>query len=181
MRILSARLFSRGSQTEPTFGLITDEWLTSLNKTVKYSTRSVYLSIAEKYIPQALRIKPISLVTAADIDQLLDEAEHPLGRRALSASRMRTIHTVVDAILSFARQKGLKTVTYQHGRRRAEPDKQEIVPLTQEEQAALEHWLFEHMNTSSLGILMCLYTGLRLGEICAAHCAESQGTGRRPG
>ena len=131
MQILSARIFSRGNQAEPTLGLVADEWLDSLSATVKYSTYSVYSSIAEKYIPQALRSKPVSSVTAGDIGRLLNEAEHPPGREALSASRMHTICTVVDAILSFARQKGLKAVTCNYGRRRANPAKHEIDPLTQ--------------------------------------------------
>lgn len=39
--------------------------------------------------------------------------------------------------------------------------------LTITEQNSLEEYLIKHLNPSTLGILLCLYTGLRLGEICA--------------
>lgn len=108
MGILSARLFSLGFQTEPTFGLITDEWLTGLSKTVKYSTRSAYLSITEKYIPQALRTKPISRVTAEDLDRVLDEAEHPPGKGTLSASLCALFARLSMRYSALPGKKGLK-------------------------------------------------------------------------
>ena len=103
--MLLSRLFSRDTPTEPTLGLVTDEWLDSLSTGVKRSTHSIYSAIAAKYIPCGLRSKPISSVTAGDIQQLLYEAEHPPRREALSVSRMHTICTVISSILDFARER----------------------------------------------------------------------------
>lgn len=167
MQIPLARLFSRGAPAEPTFGSVADEWLDSTGTNIKHSTRSVYSTVAAKYIPSWLQVKPVSRVTAGDIQQLLYEAEHPPGREPLSASRMRTICTVINAILSFARDKGLDAAAHYQPRRSPGAAGPEVNPLTKDEQTALESWLLDNMGESSLGVLICLYTGLRLGEICA--------------
>ena len=117
MQIPLARLFSRGAPAEPTCGSVADEWLDSTGTNIKHSTRSVYSTVAAKYIPSWLQVKPVSRVTAGDIQQLLYEAEHPPGREPLSASRMRTICTVINAILSFARDKGLDAAAHYQTRR----------------------------------------------------------------
>lgn len=167
MQIPLARLFSRGAPAEPTFGSVADEWLDSTGTNIKRSTRSVYSTVAAKYIPRWLQVKPVSRVTSGDIQQLLYEAEHPPGREPLSASRMRTICTVINAILSFARDKGLDAAAHYQPRRSPGAAGPEVNPLTKDEQTALESWLLDNMDESSLGVLICLYTGLRLGEICA--------------
>lgn len=56
MQILFARLFSRITPTEPTFGLVASEWLDSVSTCVKRSTYSVYSAIAAKYIPLGVLI-----------------------------------------------------------------------------------------------------------------------------
>lgn len=173
MQILFARLFSRITPTEPTFGLVANEWLDSVSTCVKRSTYSVYSAIAAKYIPLGLQAKPITSVTAGDIHRMLYEAEHPSGREPLSASRMHTICTVINSILDFARDRGLdsacRPVHHSAGASRPSVD-----PLTGEEQTRLEQWLVNNMDLSALGVLICLYTGLRLGEICAIVICQTK-------
>lgn len=166
MQILFARLFSRITPTEPTFGLVANEWLDSVSTCAKRSTYSVYSAIAAKYIPLGLQAKPITSVTAGDIHRMLYEAEHPSGREPLSASRMHTICTVTNSILDFARDRGLDSACrpMHHSAGASRPS---VNPLTGEEQTRLEQWLVNNMDLSALGVLICLCTGLRLGEICA--------------
>ena len=46
-------------------------------------------------------------------------------------------------------------------------DTQEMRVLTASEQAALLGVLFSDMDLYKLGVLLCLYTGIRIGELCA--------------
>lgn len=39
--------------------------------------------------------------------------------------------------------------------------------LTRNEQQILENYLYQNIDLSKMGILLTLYTGLRLGELCA--------------
>ena len=45
--------------------------------------------------------------------------------------------------------------------------KKEIQVFTLKEQRALEVYLHEHMDTFALSVLLTLYTGIRIGELCA--------------
>ena len=167
MQILSAQPLQRNDRPSPTLGQIADEWLESLSSGVKFSTLSAYSAIAAKYIPEELRSKPVSRATASDIRQLLRAAEHPPGRAELSLSRMHSISTVICSILDYARGNGLSAVVYRQERGRSGAARHEIDPLTLSEQERLEKWLLANLDESTLGVLICLYTGLRLGEICA--------------
>lgn len=39
--------------------------------------------------------------------------------------------------------------------------------LTVREQEVLEQYLYEHMDYETLSVLICMYTGIRIGELCA--------------
>ena len=45
--------------------------------------------------------------------------------------------------------------------------KKDIQVLTKEEQKKLETYLLQNLTEDNFGILLCLYTGLRIGEVCA--------------
>ena len=45
--------------------------------------------------------------------------------------------------------------------------KKEIIIFSKEDQLLLENFLLNNLNYINLGIYLCLYTGLRIGEICA--------------
>ena len=44
--------------------------------------------------------------------------------------------------------------------------------FSKDEQAILERYLCLDIDNSKLGILLCLYTGLRIGEICALKWSD---------
>ena len=48
-------------------------------------------------------------------------------------------------------------------------EKKEIQILSKENQLLLEKYLLEHLSPLSFGIYLTLYTGLRIGEICALN------------
>ena len=50
--------------------------------------------------------------------------------------------------------------------------KKETIVLQREEQAKLERYIRNHLDPSTLGILLCLYTGIRLGEICGLRWSD---------
>ena len=48
-------------------------------------------------------------------------------------------------------------------------EKKEILILSENDQILLEKYLLEHLSPLSFGIYLSLYTGLRIGEICALN------------
>lgn len=84
----------------------------------------------------------------------------------LSPSYVKDIMIVVKSIISFA-------VTEQMCHPLSSPiykpqvRKKELNILTREEQAVLEQYTRNNINGTNVGVLISLYTGLRIGEICA--------------
>ena len=159
------------ARPQPTLGLVSERWLEQLRGAVKPSTWSNYAAIARKYIPPELAAAPISSVTNEALDSLLSAAAEPPGRGRLSASRLNGISTVIRGIFDYAGRSGLCELKYslkvKSGARRDAK-----LPLNPEEQRALERRLLADGGPVSAGILLSLYTGLRIGELCALRWGD---------
>ena len=44
-----------------------------------------------------------------------------------------------------------------------------LTVLSDDAQATLEKWLFSDLSLNNAGIILALYTGMRLGEVCAVR------------
>lgn len=146
-----------------TFHEAAEGWLEEIKKTKKYSTYVKYRGIYEKHIHKSFGSLPIS-----DINSDILAKQMEIG---ISDSLCKSIYCVFHHIIAFA------SVQYQtpeiHLRRYVVHTK--VIPakiLTISEQRKLILFLHQDMDRSKLGILICLSTGLRLGEICALKWSD---------
>jgi len=149
------------------FGEVLDVWLASSALKHKRSTHSTYETVAERHIrPRfgALRVSDITPETTAEFlrDKLAGSAKEP----PLSSSTVCSIVTVLRAVLRCAGTMGC-TVNAWGALSRPRLDTAEAGVLSAPEQERLEAFLRRDESSERLGVLVCLYTGLRLGEICA--------------
>ena len=88
------------------------------------------------------------------------------GTGGLSASYVGSIMIIVSSAISFAVAEQmcqpLKTPIY-----KPQPEKCELEILSFEEQLLIEQHIRDNLTPTNIGILISLYTGLRIGEICA--------------
>ena len=143
---------------------IASVWLLQIKEDKKYSTFVKYNQIYENHLKDifsGIRTKDFSP------DSVIDK----LRRRSFSSSSLtKSVYSVANQILRFAHE------LYGTDYCRFSPNKEHkkstpIVIFTASEQKRLlteiRRDLYEEVNHYRLGILTCLYTGLRLGEICA--------------
>lgn len=159
------------TRPQPTLGFVSERWLEQLRGAVKPSTWSNYAAIARKYIPPELAAVPISSVTNEALDSLLSAAAGPPGREKLSASRLNSINTVLKSIFDYAGRSGLCELKYSF-KVKSGAHRDAKLPLTPEEQRALERTLLSDSGSAGAGILLSLYTGLRIGELCALRWGD---------
>lgn len=88
------------------------------------------------------------------------------GKGGLSAAYVRSIALVIDAALRFGVSEGMCGSHDFSIKKPALPVK-ELSTLSRENQLKLEKSLLTDMNGTKLGIYISLYTGLRIGEVCA--------------
>lgn len=144
------------------FYLVADEWLAMVQNTKKHATFIKYRFIYQKYIKKKLE----SLVLARIDRNILSQVFQNENNVVMSDSLQKSISCVMNQILSYAASNyhmeiiKCSSQTQKAGNR-------PVIILSQTEQARLLHYLYEKMDIFKLGIVICLSTGLRLGEICA--------------
>ena len=149
------------------FSKILDGWLKQKQSIVKISTFNKYKNLLEKYILPNLGDLQITEIDSAKVNSmitcLLAREETDDG---LSPKTIRDICMIIKSSLKYAA--ALHSVTVNSLELYIPSSSQkEVRALSISEQKALEKWLLTDLDLRKLGILVCLYTGLRIGEICA--------------
>jgi len=90
------------------------------------------------------------------------------GRGGLSNSTLQVLFLILKSSLEYAvRERYIAPLDFTL--KCPEVKRESAKALTVDEQAMLERSLRSDLDASKLGILLCLYTGLRIGEVCALH------------
>lgn len=162
-------------QETPLFEQAAALWLESVRYTVKQSTYQQYWRLVTLHIIPAFRGIPAGLLGE---DEIIRYIEHGLtkGRLdqagGLSPKTLRDILTVLKSVLRFLqRRQWTEQTRFDIPLPKLEPKEIEI--LSEGQQFALETFL-NHPDSGlcGLGVLVCLYTGLRIGEICALRWGD---------
>lgn len=150
------------------FAEIAEEWLESLKPQLKESSIVKYSNILNAYLLPAFREKQISDISRDDIMALSSRMLASGGRKenGLSPRTVTCALAVLKSIFSYASKTKHCPLADVRGISVKQPQKPMQI-LSWMEQQKLSHYLCEHLTLCNLGILLCLYTGLRVGEICA--------------
>ncbi|MCL1998217.1 MAG: site-specific integrase [Turicibacter sp.] len=152
------------------FGNVLDFWLERKKIGLKESSYVKYFNLINNHIKPSLGKYRLADINSTTLNSYILE-KHKAGRckssGGLSEKTLKDIATVIKSALRFAKEERLLSdVPFINIIFPREKPK-EMRVLTKNEQAALEKYLCEDMDKSKLGILLCLYTGLRIGEICS--------------
>jgi len=145
------------------------EWLDVQALIVKASTYVKFRNLIANHITPALGKLPLEQITTAHITRFMQgKAEHGRldGHGGLSNSSLQVLMLIVKSSLEYAARERYilpMAFTLKCPEVKREPAK----ALTVKEQALLELLLRSDLDISKLGVLLCLYTGLRIGEVCA--------------
>ena len=139
-----------------------EEWLALINREKKYATYMKYYTIYEKYIRKEVGEVLLSELTSEKLSGIFQREE----QGNLSGSIQNSISCVLKQILDYAVcHRYLAAIPYFRPRRRTSTRPAEV--LNASEQTRLLHYLYKEMDIYKLGIVICISTGLRLGEICS--------------
>lgn len=143
-----------------TFEKVVTLWKAEKRQWVKDATYAVYLQHLKNYILpffQNSRGKP-TLEQAQEFAKVL-------VAKGLSPKSIRDITTVLRMILRHGERLGAwPHVDFELHQRERGPKRLDV--LTQRDQRTLISYLRSHPGYRELGLLICLHTGLRIGELC---------------
>lgn len=143
-------------------------WLSNIRPQIKESSYVKYRSILETHVMPVLGDCRLSAIHTGLIEQFFtDMLDHGKSDGSgLSAKTVSDIKSVLKMALTFAAHEGwMHECGMEHIVIRQEIRK--IRVLTKEEQAELEKNLLMECSNLHIGIYISLYTGIRLGELCA--------------
>ncbi len=148
---------------------VLDAWLQSTRINIKESTYARYSHLIETHIRPQLGKYPLSKISTQLIEGFI-ETQLNSGRLdkngGLSAKTVTDILTIVKSTMEYARYNDLIVSCHLSKLTIKKKDK-EMRVLCQSEQDALIRVLIADMDLYKFGVLLSLYTGIRIGELCA--------------
>lgn len=152
-----------------TLGGYSKLWLKDIQLNVKHSTFIKYTNIITNHILPDLENYEITRMNTELIKQFANEklTRGNLNKNGgLSAKTVRDILSVLKLLFRYIESQGedincdFEQITIKSSRKQAEE-------ISLSVQTTLTQYLLSNIDNIKLGILICLYTGIRLGEICA--------------
>lgn len=153
----------------PLFRDTANLWMEDGRIRLKGATACRYRNILDSHIIPDLGLRPLHKITGPEINTYLaDKLDHGRldGKGGLSASYVRSIMLVVKSILTFAAENKMCAPL---GTRisKPQPEIKELSILSLDDQKALETVCLTQIDATKVGVLLSLYAGLRIGEVCA--------------
>lgn len=152
-----------------TYSQLLDEWLWSTRLKVKESTYARYLQLIQAHIRPTMGKYLLSQITLRSIENFIAfqlKSGRLDAKGGLSSKTVADMLTIIKSTLEYANMNNY--ITHCNLKKLSIKKKEnEMRVLTNDEQEALIKELFENMNFSKFGVLLSLYTGIRIGELCA--------------
>ena len=150
------------------FFTISNEWLDTSESRLKYSSYTKYRNILYKYLQPQYGIFSISEIDRSKVSNYIAEllsSGGPTGN-GLAPKTVADMLNVLKNIFSYAsKTKGINTVDLSGIYVKQKSHLIRVLSFVEQER--LNEYLYSHLDLRNLGILVCLYTGIRIGEICA--------------
>lgn len=138
---------------------LANEWLEYKKTSIKESTYYNYMFIIEKYLMPYFRGEYVHNIT--NYNSLIQNLS-----KKLSSKTIRDIMCILKAMLKYYEEEyecrlKIKKVNL------PKLEKNKIEILTKKEKQKLINYCMNNLSKETLGIIICLNTGLRIGEICS--------------
>lgn len=145
---------------------VASDWLTDIKSYRKYSTYVKYEYIYNNHIKEHLGNKYIENIEPQDCIRMI---EHECFEKdsKLSQSTFNSIRNVIMQIMKYGNNPIEFTIDTYKVRQSYSSYNENLKVFSNDEQIKLRNYLLENTDSYKLGIYVCMFTGLRLGEICA--------------
>lgn len=135
-------------------------WLDSKDN-LKLQSLISYENLINNYITTSIGNIDMNKLNKTDIEQLFND----LTRRNIAISTKKTLIYIIRSSLNYSYNNGYSEYIDVSNIKFKLPNKV-IYVLSKEKQNILENKLKDNPNIRKICLLLCLYTGLRVGEIC---------------
>lgn len=158
-KLILAKINSENKSDKTKAAVLCDSWLTYKEQSIKESSLVKYKSITEKYI------KPyFNKIPAKRTDKFIIESfAKNLTAEGYSAQTVKITLSVLESVFSYS---GVN-INFSFKQFIPKQEHGEIHILSENERKKFEKYLFESNDPCKIGIILTLYSGVRIGELCA--------------
>lgn len=153
---------------EETFRSAAEDWLVFIEPTLKESSISRYRTVLEKHLlPEFgdIKVSNISRNDVANFSARLLSCGSKNGT-SLAPKTVSSIQSVMKNVMDYVRHvKCIPVIDFNGLTVKQSTHTLRVFSLC--EQKNLNNYLLKDITLTKLGILLCLYTGIRIGELCA--------------
>lgn len=168
------------SQTKPvpfkqstTFSELAEKWLSHIQSTVKESTYTRYARIVRSYLCPHIKNMLVCKMDIPYIQQLTESLSKKGGVKGdpLAPKTVTDILCVLKAIFRYGQENSYPCINLSqiHTPKRKKSTK---TILPEDIRLLIEHSTLQAQDTTGLGILLTLFTGLRIGEVCGLQWGD---------
>lgn len=151
------------------FDRIIDDFIKQAEYTVKHSTYNHYVNMIEAHIRPYFENRSCEFMTSSDIEKFASEKlrnGRMDGKGGLSPKSVKDLLSVLRRILKYGVEKEILNFSILNFS--APKTRQNSIQILEKDEACiLKRKILESNESYKFGIYLCLYTGLRLGEVCA--------------
>ena len=143
--------------------------------TVKRRTYERYLQLARKHIAERIGEKELWEITPLELQQFITELlrnGNLITGRGLSANTVNGIVTVLKGSLKAAYILSEIPEPVADRIKRPKPREKAVTCFSRNEQKKIEQAVLSGKKEKMIGVVLCLYTGLRIGELLALKWSD---------
>lgn len=165
------KALENGRQTDAKTEKVADigrAWLSKAALTLKESSARKYEDIFRCYILPEFGEDKLSEVTNQRVISFVDAllAEGGARKQGLTPATVAEILSAMNGIRSYAIKRGY-SAAFSTECVRLKRSRGDIRVFSREEEQKLLDYLMGNMDLPAMGIFLCLFTGIRVGELCA--------------
>ena len=168
------RLTDMDYESQPKAGTVeavAKAWIKDSAHKWKESTKCRYQEKLNNYILPYFGKREFSDISTAEVESFISmiQTDGMSGKKPVGPGTARSVLTVLKQIRLHALKMDHQ-VRFNPECIIVRPQKAEITVFTEEEEKKLVARLKSNTNETDAGFLTCLFTGIRVGELCALNC-----------
>lgn len=151
------------------FKKASEQWIESICNSAKESTKVKYQNMLNNHILPVLGEYDVYAINSEILEEFAQHKSNAGrldGSGGLSRSTVLTLLVIIHSVLNYAIDDG-RIPNCRPNKIRLKKNENSLRVLSDSRLCTLEKYLFTNESVKNAGILMCLYMGLRIGEICA--------------
>lgn len=155
-------------------GEVMNEWLLLQKNVVKKSTYALYDTIISNHLYPSLGKNRLKYLDGRHIDAYINEklTNGRIDKKGgLSPKTVIDQLAVLKLVLNYAEDKkwlSRGSIRYHIPKK----EQHDVKTISIREQKKIEKWIMNNLDGTGAGVLLSLYTGIRIGEVCALRFSD---------